>query len=47
MPPNANHPEAVRYPDPRRRPRFWTVAEVRAADKRKHDLMKPIGRNEW
>ena len=49
--PRRNHPEAVRYRDKIRAlvdaPDFRTVPEVRAADKRKHNLMKLIDRSEW
>ena len=41
----------MRYPDKIRAlvdaPDFRTVPEVRAADKRKHNLMKLIDRSEW
>ena len=41
----------MRYPDKIRAlvdvPDFKTVTEVRAADKRKHNLMKMIDENEW
>ena len=49
--PRRDHPDPVRYPDKTRAlvdaPDFKTGAEVRAADKRKPNLLKLIDRNDW